>query len=159
MERSARVSLGFVFMGTVRALVVAASLAALLVGLPSATTIASDPTAAMAAASSSLSVGDKHAPGADVVSDTRQANEILGKLKATHRYLDDVTVTVGTTPRGEEAVAYYTSGEIVISRDHTVGIDKILGHEIWHVIDWRDNGQLDWKESLPPANSAAYLRD
>ncbi len=148
-------------MGTLRALIVAASLAALLVGLPSATTTASDPTAAMAAASSSVSVADKHAPqsGVDVVSDTRRANEVLGKLKATHRYLDDVTVTVGTTPRGEEAVAYYTSGEIVISRDHTVGIDKILGHEIWHVIDWRDNGQLDWKESLPPANSSAYLRD
>ncbi len=37
-----------------------------------------------------------------------------------------------------------------------MSIEKILAHEVWHVIDWRDNGRLDWGEDLPPANVAAY---
>ena len=93
----------------------------------------------------------------DAVGDTRRANELLDDLKAKYRNLDGVTVTLGVTPRGEQAVAYYTESRIVISRTHSVSIDKILAHEIWHIIDWRDNGQLDWSENLPPSNSSAYL--
>ncbi len=93
----------------------------------------------------------------DAVDDTRRANEILDGLKAKYRDLDGVTVTLGATPRGEQAVAYYTEGQIVISRSHRVSIEKILAHEIWHIIDWRDNGRLDWAENLPPYNASAYL--
>ena len=74
-----------------------------------------------------------------------------------YRYLDGVTVSLGQTPNGEEAVAYYTIGQILIDSDHTVTTQKILSHEIWHVIDWRDNGKIDWGEDLPPSNSADYL--
>jgi hypothetical protein len=69
-----------------------------------------------------------------------------------------VTVTLGVTPNGEEAVAYYEDGRIVVGANHTVGIDAILSHEVWHVIDWRDNRRLDWGEHVPPEDSAAYLR-
>jgi hypothetical protein len=24
---------------------------------------------------------------------------------------------------------------------------------VWHVIDWRDNGRIDWGESVPPSDS------
>ncbi len=65
---------------------------------------------------------------------------------------------MGTTPRGEQAVAYYTEGRIVINRAHTVSIEKILDHEIWHVIDWRDNGRLDWQENLPPSNAQDFAK-
>jgi hypothetical protein len=39
-----------------------------------------------------------------------------------------------------------------------VSISRILAHEIWHVIDWRDNGHIDWKESVPPKNAADYRK-
>jgi hypothetical protein len=87
----------------------------------------------------------------------RHATRVLEALRATHLHLDDVTVIIGITPNGEEAIAYYTEGEIVIDREHTVDIDTILQHEIWHIIDWRDNGRLDWGENLPPDNASAYL--
>jgi hypothetical protein len=25
-----------------------------------------------------------------------------------------------------------------------------MAHEIWHIIDWRDNGRIDWGENVPP---------
>jgi hypothetical protein len=90
--------------------------------------------------------------------DERHANELLETLQAKYRHLEGVTVEFGDTPNGEEAVAYYTEGEIVISASHTVSIRKILAHEIWHVIDWRDNGQIDWGEDLPPNSLSDYLK-
>ncbi len=113
----------------------------------------------MATPSSTAAVATQSGTGVvgDVVSDTRRANEVLDGLKARYRSLDGVTVVLGETPRGEQAVAYYTEGRIVISRSHSVAIEKILAHEIWHIIDWRDNGRLDWHENLPPYNSSDYL--
>ncbi|HSK48707.1 MAG TPA: hypothetical protein VLA05_12005 [Coriobacteriia bacterium] len=117
------------------------------------------PTSSEAKAASVPSVE----PAAEVVDaqvkekETRQATELLGKLAKKYRHLDDVTVSMGTTPDNKEAVAYYTDGEILISSSHTVSIEKILAHEVWHVIDWRDNGRLDWGEDLPPVNSSDYL--
>jgi len=92
------------------------------------------------------------------LAEARQASEALAELAANYRYLDGVTVSVGTTPNGEQAVAYYTQGRILISRTHAFSVKTILEHEIWHVIDWRDNGRLDWGEDLPPDNFAAYFR-
>lgn len=90
--------------------------------------------------------------------DVRQASEVLDGLKRTYRYLDGVEVSFGPTPHGEVAVAYYTTGQIVISNAHSVGLKAILSHEIWHIIDWRDNRRLDWGEDLPPNDSYAYIR-
>jgi len=96
---------------------------------------------------------------ASAASDARYAKRLLSELKSKYRKLNGVTVSIGTTPRGEQAVAYYTEGKIVINRAHTVSIDKILAHEIWHVIDWRDNGRLDWHEDLPPSNARDFAKD
>lgn len=89
--------------------------------------------------------------------ETSRANEILSELKQQYQGLDGVTVRMGTTPKREQAVAYYTLDEIVISPTHTASLDEILAHEVWHIIDWRDNGRLDWGENLPPANPGKYL--
>jgi len=94
----------------------------------------------------------------NVADDQRLAEETLKTLQARYQYLDDVTVSMGSTPNDEQAIAYYTEGEIVISSDHVTGIETILAHEVWHVIDWRDNGRLDWGEDLPPDNSYTYVR-
>jgi hypothetical protein len=135
-------------------------LTALLVGSPSSATTTLQ-SAAMTVPSSTAPVATqsgKESVG-DAVSDTRRANEILDVLKARYRSLDGVTVVLGETPRGEQAIAYYTEGRIVVSRSHSVSLDKILAHEIWHIIDWRDNGQLDWHENIPPYNASTYVVD
>jgi len=95
-------------------------------------------------------------PSLDPEADT--AHALLRELAATYRLLDGVTIRIGATPRGEQAVAYYAQSEIVVSPDHAASLRKIVRHEIWHIIDWRDNGRIDWGESLPPANAADYLK-
>lgn len=97
------------------------------------------------------------APASDASRDLSRANTILDAMKADYPLLDGVTVVMGTTPDAREAVSYYRDGQIVISTDHTVSIDKIMSHEIWHIIDWRDNGRIDWNEDVPPTNAASYL--
>ncbi len=79
-----------------------------------------------------------------------KARSILAGLIAQHPILKGTTVTIGTTPGGYQAVAYYKSGRIVISSKHTASLSVILNHEIWHIIDWRDNGRIDWGENIPP---------
>jgi hypothetical protein len=156
-ECSARISLNRLIMRALYAFFLVGSLAALVAGSPSSTTTTLR-SAAMAAPSLTASGAQSEAQTAgDTLSDTHRANEVLDGLKARYRGLDGVRVVLGETPRGEQAVAYYTEGRIVISRSHSVTIDKILAHEIWHIIDWRDNGQLDWNENLPPYNSSDYL--
>lgn len=114
-------------------------------------------SATVAKAAATADLADEATVQADT-EDARYANKLLGNLAKTYEHLDDVTVIMGTTPKGEEAVSYYMDGEIVISTAHTVGIDEILAHEVWHVIDWRDNGRIDWGEDLPPSNSSDYLK-
>lgn len=83
--------------------------------------------------------------------ETAQARAILAGLIAQHPVLQGVTVSMGTTPGGYQAVAYYQSGRIIVNPNHTASLSRILNHEIWHVIDWRDNGVIDWGENVPPA--------
>ena len=96
--------------------------------------------------------------GTDAVRDPVRAEAALKSLAARYRYLDDVTITFGPTPAGQEAVSYYTEGRIVINPAHTVDIETILNHEIWHIIDWRADGRLDWDEYVPPASADDYLK-
>jgi hypothetical protein len=93
---------------------------------------------------------------APVVDEQASAQSILDGLKATYpRYLGSATVLFGDAS-GYQAVCYFTAARIVISPTHTVGLSRILEHEVWHVIDWQDNGAIDWGEAVPPANAAAY---
>ncbi len=92
----------------------------------------------------------------NVKDDERAAQALLDSLKSTYRLLDGVTIRMGATPRGEQAISYYGDGEIVVNPRHTADLDKIVGHEIWHIIDWRDNGRIDWGEAVPPLEAPAY---
>ncbi len=83
-------------------------------------------------------------------SELSQARAILAGLIARHPILRGTTVTIGTTPGGYQAVSYYKSGRIVVNPNHTASLSRILNHEIWHIIDWRDNGRIDWGENVPP---------
>lgn len=126
-----------------------------MIGVPSLAARLAD-TRAEASAPLTVSSAPRTPARNSAEDDAARAAEVLEGLTAEYRDLDGVTVVMGETPKGEEAVAYYTAGEIVIDRDHTVSIEKILAHEIWHVIDWRDNGRLDWGENLPPTNASDY---
>lgn len=78
-------------------------------------------------------------PTAPAVSEIDQARRILAGLVAQHPILAGTTVEFGDA-KGYQAISYYKSGRIVISTTHTASLSRILNHEIWHVIDWRDNG-------------------
>lgn len=79
-----------------------------------------------------------------------QAKSILAGLIARYPILAGTTVSFGSTPGGAQAVAYYMSGRIIINPNHTASLSTLLNHEVWHVIDWRDNGRIDWGENIPP---------
>ncbi len=83
------------------------------------------------------------------------AEQILAGLIARYPILAGTTVQYGDA-RGYQAVAYYRSGRIVISKNHTASLSRILNHEVWHIIDYRDNGKIDWGESVPPKNAASF---
>lgn len=78
-----------------------------------------------------------------------QATSILAAKIRQYPILAGATVEFGDA-RGYQAISYYRSGRIVISRTHTASLDRIINHEIWHIIDWRDNGRIDWGENIPP---------
>lgn len=119
---------------------------------PAAKSGGTRPAAAAPASTSSAPSSSSNSGSNDLTT----AESVLAGLKATYKYLDGVTVEVGTTPGGYQAVSYFTTGRIVISSKHTVSIRTIMKHEIWHIIDWRDNGHIDWGENIPPANAASY---
>lgn len=125
---------------------------------PPAAFTTSGQSAAMTGPSPSLVAVVADSTPARVSKDSRRAEKLLGKMKEKYIHLEDVTVSVGVTPKGEQAVAYYTTGEIVINPAREASLDDIIAHEIWHVIDWRDNERLDWGENIPPSNSADYLK-
>jgi hypothetical protein len=113
-------------------------------------------TAAEAEAGYSAKTHAKIKAAAARKGDAARAKAILASLQARYpRYLSGVTVSMGNAS-GYQAVAYYTSGRIVISPKHKASLERILNHEVWHIIDWRDNGRIDWREKVPPANASAY---
>jgi len=77
------------------------------------------------------------------------ARKLLRKQIALHPILKGTTVSFGKTPGNYQAVAYYTTGHIVINPRHRASLARIIAHEVWHVIDWRDNHRIDWGERVP----------
>lgn len=82
-------------------------------------------------------------------SELAEAQAILAGLIAKYPILAGSTVTFGDA-RGYQAIGYYRSGRIVISTTHTASLTRIVTHEAWHIIDYRDNGTIDWGENVPP---------
>lgn len=91
---------------------------------------------------SSASAGSAPSGGGDLTS-------ILAGYIARYPILAGTTISYGDA-KGYQAISYYKSGRIVVSSTHTASLQRIIGHEIWHVIDWRDNGVIDWGENVPP---------
>jgi hypothetical protein len=85
-----------------------------------------------------------------------QAQSILNRFIANYPVLKGTTVTFGDA-KGYQAIAYYTSGRIIISPTHTASLEKIIEHECWHIIDYRSHGKIVWGENIPPSNWRDYL--
>lgn len=79
-----------------------------------------------------------------------QAQSLLAGYSAQYPILAGSSVSFGDA-KGQQAISYPVSGRIVISPMHTRSISAIITHEIWHIIDYRDNGVLDWGENIPPS--------
>lgn len=110
-----------------------------------ATPIAPKPTAATYGSGGTTSSSGSSSGGS-----VSRARSILAGYISRYPILQGSTVSFGDA-RGYQAICYYKSGRIVISRSHTVSLERILAHEVWHIIDWRDNGRIDWGENVPPS--------
>lgn len=110
---------------------------------PSVTTTTRRATAAPAARKASSPTKAK-APASEL----SQARSILAGLVSKYPILKGSTVEFGNA-KGYQAITYYGSGRIVLSKTHTASLSRIVTHEAWHIIDWRDNGRIDWGESVP----------
>ena len=106
-------------------------------------------TRTSSSSTSSNSSSSSSSSSSNTGNELAQAQSILAGLIARYPILAGTTVSIGDA-RGYQAIAYYKSGRIVISSSHTRSLSTILNHEVWHVIDWRDNGSIDWGENVPP---------
>lgn len=77
-----------------------------------------------------------------------RAQVLLAAEIARHPILRGTTVRFGYA-QGYQAISYYRSGQIIVSPTHTASLERIMAHEVWHIIDWRDNGRIDWGENVP----------
>ena len=114
--------------------------------MPEPVVVTASSTKKTSAKTSASSTASSPAPSGDELS---KAQSILASYISKYPILSGTTVSFGDA-QGYQAICYYKSGRIVISSSHTASLDRIIGHEIWHVIDWRDNGVIDWGENVPP---------
>lgn len=89
------------------------------------------------------------APRTDYRTDLTRARQALSEQITAHPILKGTTVVLGDA-KGHQAIAYYETGHIVIDTAHSVQVETLIAHEVWHVIDWRDNQTIDWGENVPP---------
>lgn len=82
--------------------------------------------------------------------DQAYANTLLAKYIRQYPILRGTVVRFGPVTGNAQGEAFYKRGVIVINPNQHRGVDVILGHEIFHIIDWRDNHRIDWGERLPP---------
>lgn len=88
------------------------------------------------------------APAPAPVDETARARSILARYISKYPVLSGSTVSFGDA-KGYQAICYYQSGRIVISPTHTRSLEAIIAHEVGHILDWRDNGVIDWGENIP----------
>lgn len=81
-------------------------------------------------------------------SELSRAKSLLAAQIRRHPILKGTTVSFGNA-HGYQAIAFYSTGRIVISPTHRASLDRIIAHEVWHIIDWRDNHRIDWGENVP----------
>lgn len=82
-----------------------------------------------------------------------EARAIVARYAATYKYVAGTTVEIGNTQGNGQAIVYYKSKRIIINANHTRSLESIIAHEIWHIIDWHHDNQINWGENVPPSNA------
>jgi hypothetical protein len=78
-----------------------------------------------------------------------EARRLLDAQIEAHPILEGTTIEFGKVG-GYQAISMYEEGRIIVNPDHRARLERIVAHEVWHVIDWRDNHRMDWGENIPP---------
>lgn len=79
-------------------------------------------------------------------SEQDEANAILAGLIAQYPLLQGSVVYIQETPNGWEGAAYYKSGVILVNPNHTYSLYEIIYHEAMHILDWREDGKIDYND-------------
>jgi len=72
-----------------------------------------------------------------------QANRILASLIAKYPILQGSTVHIRPCPNGWQGCCWYKRGEIWVDPNHRASLSDIIQHECMHIIDWREDGDID----------------
>lgn len=71
------------------------------------------------------------------------ARRILARYIARYPILRGVQVYIRDCPNNWQGCAYYKQGIILVDPDHTAPLEKIIAHEVQHIIDWRQDSDID----------------
>jgi hypothetical protein len=71
------------------------------------------------------------------------ARRILARYIARYPILRGVQVYIRECPNNWQGCAYYKQGIILIDPDHTASLERIIAHEVQHIIDWRQDHDID----------------
>ncbi len=81
-----------------------------------------------------------------VSSEQARARRILAKYIARYPILKGTQIYVRQCPYNWQGCAYYKKGVILIDPDHTAPLEKIIAHEVRHIIDWREDHKIDYND-------------
>lgn len=90
------------------------------------------------------------------MTDQEIINVMIPRYTSSCPILGNVTVEFGDA-KGYEAISFYSSGRIIVSPTHKVAIERLLLHELYHIYDYKDNGVINWGESVPPTPQLACM--
>lgn len=76
----------------------------------------------------------------------KKAEQILAYYISKYPILKGVKVYVRDCPNNWQGCAYYTKGIILVDPDHTAPLQKIIEHEVMHIIDWRTDNKIDYND-------------
>ncbi len=68
---------------------------------------------------------------------------ILSSIIAQYPILEGTVVYFQETPNGWEGCAYVRSGTILVNPNHTYPLYDIIYHEAMHILDWRQDNDID----------------
>jgi hypothetical protein len=73
-----------------------------------------------------------------------RAQQILAFQIAKNPILIGTNVYIKDCSNNWQACAFYQAGIILIDPDHKASLEEIISHECNHIIDWRQDGDIDY---------------
>ncbi len=82
----------------------------------------------------------------NVQSELILAQQILAYQIVRNPILQGAKVYIQDCPNNWQGCAFYESGIIWIDPNHEASLEKIILHECNHIIDWRQDGDIDYND-------------